>query len=355
MEYENDFSETVGVRNPYVLAEFELDRQIDWSDEDTRSVFERAFGQPYETLFDPKHDSPLYDGIPLDGGSGPMVDGGDPQVKWRDVGTFLEGLPEYSDPIQGSPGDCYLMAALSAIAWTKPRHLIDQVKWVEEDTPDYVRFTFTEDVGTGDDVLVEVTQRLPTEATGGGLVYARSLDPLEIWPGVYEKAYAKWKTGTEGDEPSIEAISTGHPAVALSELLGFEATMGKTVDNPADSIWKVLTNDSKNDDNVTATPMVAWTYQSDSDAPGDVSYDDANVVARHAYTVLGHQVRNDTRFVFLRNPWGQAEENGGPSGWWNVKRDYTLSGINLSNINGVFGLPIEQFHRFFKGIGIARP
>lgn len=352
MGSKSDLSETVGVRNPYVLAELALGRRIDWSDEDPKRVFERAFDQPYATLFDPQYDSPLYEDTADDDRS--TAEETPRNVEWRDTGTFLDGFPEFSDPIQGGVEDCYLLAALGAIAWTKPRHLIDRVEWIEADTPDYVRFTFTEDAGAGEDVLIEVTQRLPVEP-GSKLVYARSRDPNEIWPGVYEKAYAKWKTGTDGDEPPIGRIGNGSSPITLGELLGVEPTVWFTADNSADKLWEILWKACESGGNATADPMVAGTYDSATEAPDDVSYGGANVVASHAYTVLGYQIRDGTRYVFLRNPWDRTEAEDGLDGWWNVDTGDSLSGIDLSNINGVFGLPIATFERFFEVMALASP
>lgn len=353
MASESDLSETAGVRNPYALAELELGRRVDWSSEDTKRVFERAFGQPYETLFDPQYDSPLYD-VTSDDDDGSTADGSTRAVEWRDTGTFLDGFPEFSDPIQGDVEDCYLLAALGAIAWANPRHLVNRVQWIEDDTPDYVRFTFTGDAGRGEDVLVEVTQRLPVKP-GSELLYARSRDPYEIWPGVYEKAYAKWKTGTDGDEPPIDQIGHGSAPITLGELSGVEPTVWFTADNSVDDLWEILWKACESRGNATADPMVAGTYDSATEAPDDVSYGGANVVASHSYTVLGYQVRDDTRYVFLRNPWDETEAEDDLDGWWNVESGRSLSGIDLSNTNGVFGLPVEEFERYFEVMALASP
>lgn len=355
MSTESEFSQSIGVRNPYVLAEFELGRRIDWNEEDTKQVFERAFRQPYETLFDPENDSPLYEGLGLNrDGGGPIADGGFSRVVWRDVFQFLNGYPTYSEPVQGKAGDCYLIAALSAIAWTVPDHLFERVTWIEEGTPDYVRFTFTEDRGQGDDVMVEVTQRIPLNPDRE-TIFARSTDPTEAWPGVIEKAYAKWKTGTDGDKPLIEQISTGHSGTALGELLGVEPTVKFTARNSTDALRKFVRETTDPDANVPDDPMVAQTYISANNSPHDVSYDGANVVAAHAYTLLGYQVRDGTPYVFLRNPWNRTEDDDGVDGWWNVKRGDSLSAIELTSTNGVFALPFGQFEKHFRYMAKAAP
>lgn len=355
MDLESDLWQTTGARNPYVLAEFELDRRIDWSEEDTKQVFERAFEQPYETLFDPKYDSPLYDGLGLDrDGGGPMADGGTSRVEWKDQGTFLQGYPEYDDPVQGKIGDCYLIASLSAIAWALPDHLIGRASWIDEDTPDYVRFRFTENAGRGDDEFVEVTQKLPVDSHDNP-IFARCTDPTEIWPGVYEKAYAKWKTGAEDDRPFIDRIESGNASFALGEILGVEPTVWKTVENSADVLWEIFQKNSKNDDTVTSDAMVAQTYQSASDAPDSIDYDSANIAANHTYTILGHQVEDGTRYVILRNPWNETEASDDLKGFWNVRKDETSFSIHMADTDGVFGIPVSEFKKYYAGLVLADP
>jgi hypothetical protein len=53
-----------GARNPYALAEYLMGTSIDWkakSPREVRQIMENAFCRPYEKLFSPEHDSPLYE------------------------------------------------------------------------------------------------------------------------------------------------------------------------------------------------------------------------------------------------------------------------------------------------------
>src|SRR5690606_7106217 len=59
-------TDLTGVINPYALAELVLGRTIEWGDiADPRSVLEDVLATPYEHLFDPVFDSPLYMGLRL--------------------------------------------------------------------------------------------------------------------------------------------------------------------------------------------------------------------------------------------------------------------------------------------------
>jgi Calpain family cysteine protease len=39
---------------------------------------------------------------------------------WLDPGTFLDEGTEFFDPVQGGLADCWLIAALAAVAWARP-------------------------------------------------------------------------------------------------------------------------------------------------------------------------------------------------------------------------------------------
>lgn len=57
----------IGVVNPYALAELIAERKFDWKkQENPRVLLEEVLKVPYEQLFDPTFDSPLYPGLKLD-------------------------------------------------------------------------------------------------------------------------------------------------------------------------------------------------------------------------------------------------------------------------------------------------
>jgi hypothetical protein len=68
MRMERVVRDVGGARNPYALAEYLLGTGIDWntkSPTEVRQIMEKAFSRPYEKLFSPEHESPLYE--PLSG------------------------------------------------------------------------------------------------------------------------------------------------------------------------------------------------------------------------------------------------------------------------------------------------
>jgi hypothetical protein len=223
---------TIGVVNPFALAEVRLGRRINWSTVGNRpKLLEATLEFPYDKLFDPATGSPLYPGLEVEqgaivrtggepaamatehrsdadlpvGNGGAAADGLGISVggtSWIDPGDFFEEATELLDPVQGAVGDCYLIAALSSVAWAQP-YVIAQ------------RNRATANAGTFVDVVeffngstrieVEVSEKLPLGTPGNYFLYCRSSDPGEIWPAIYEKAYAKWRTGDPGDQPNILA------------------------------------------------------------------------------------------------------------------------------------------------------
>ena len=112
----------------------------------------------------------------------------------------------------------------------------------------------------------------------------------EIWPAVYEKAYAKLKTGTTSDHPDILATAWGDCVWATAQLTGGQREYHDTADNSADKLWDIVRANSLS--HRTFNPMTAWTYSSGDAAPKKVVYADANVVASHCYTILGWDYRD---------------------------------------------------------------
>jgi len=110
-----------------------------------------------------------------------------------------ETKPRMEDVDQGGIGDCFMMAALGAIAKVNPGVIQDMVKWDAKLKMYRVRFKKMVS-GKFVDHFEWVDPYLPTTARGDKLVYAQSdhkFDPKKtaLWPAIVEKAYAQWKGG----------------------------------------------------------------------------------------------------------------------------------------------------------------
>lgn len=331
-------------------------------------------------------------------------------LSWSDGGRFYNEGTEFLDPVQGQVGDCYLIAAMSSVAWSMPFAIVDRNRATAVDNESFrhqIGFTGNDGVET-----VEVTDQILL-ASWGGTQFARSSETGEVWPAVYEKAYAKWRLGEPTDYPAIPNIAGGDPSIACRQLTGLRDYRNwHNSYTPAQILDLVKAHTTSGR---TTTPMVSWTHGNDGENPNDASdiaYRDANVVAGHAYSVLGWMQRREYVFdavdlhhlyriqptipdwpvpgpdpspfiggsipvttanrvalearlawplrsrrvdyVVLRNPWGYCEGSG-PSVAAGSHRGFDISWwrhIPLGT-NGVFAMELNAYHRYFAGTGGA--
>lgn len=382
--------ENIGVINPYALAEIKLRKRIAWTKiQDPQKLLERTLKLPYQKLFDPVNNSPLYEGIKYEPttkrlkkvdfalskriesspvpSSARMEFGIIPTALkldlkwlaydvWVDPGDYFEEGAEMTDPIQGGVANCYFIAALSSVAWAHTYRIAQRSRStnVTGGFVDMVPF-----YKAGKEEKVEVTELIPMTSFGTVYKYARSTDPGEIWPSVYEKAYAKWITNDPGDKPDILATAYGDPVGAAAQLTGLSSYYYWTAQQSADAIWSKVR--SKSISHKTFNPIVAWTYSSGNASPDNVNYANANLVANHAYSILGWQYANNQKYVVLRNPWGTKEATltveggswiawdapyyGGP-GFWRT--------IGMATSDGIFALRVDTFKKYFAGFGLVK-
>ena len=440
-----------GVINPYALAEYVSGRKISWQKLDNaREVLENVLQTPYEELFDPKYEGPLYLGLKLnkkrvlEPAHSPLLDvkltttasdlelpvedlvdkvkvlgdlgkrfkvrdvaslvvhrvelcnpyqisltlklpeqdrlqslarvfskavitavARDPSLEgnanvdwtpanasWLDKGSFFNETAEFFDPVQGSVANCYFIAALSAVAWATPyriSHLTRATGTGQEQFTNLVRF-YKPDSNGQIDKEIEVTDTVLVNSTTGNFIYCRSSEPGEIWPAVYEKAFAKWKTGTTTDHPDITATGWGDCVFATAQLNGGKRHYYGTAGLSGDQLWNLVRENSRG--KRTFNPMTCWTYGT---APDGLSYADANIVGSHCYTVLGWDYYCRKKYLILRNPWGSTEATVGTrSGvvsmfdisWWRP--------IDLAVPDGTFAIEADSFQAYFAGIGVAK-
>ena len=434
----------IGVINPYALAEVKAGHAIEWDRvADPKALLEQLLGQPYEQLFDPKYNSPLYTGLVYDEAKRAMVrhegdevftsrsmeesmvsvlkrtgeaqpigtlpqvvmpqreqfmrllhnaeaknDVGipldtferfkaehflrrnepifiDPKVierllhggfDWIDPGHFFTDATSPLDANQGALADCYFVAALASVAWARPYTIVQRNRQTDPTglfpTPGAVDLIPFWNGSSWD--YIEVTELLPMQPPYDSYVYARSDDPTESWPAIYEKAYVMWRTHDTSYYPNYAPIAYGDPVGACVAITGLQgAYYGTNGTNPHD-IWQNVLAHSLS--YKTFDPMVAWTYGSDKDAPTPINYANAALVANHAYSILGWDYRDGQEYIVLRNPWGYHEatlnvENGtwyayDGSFWYPVSLPPKLS-------HGIFALRADTFQQYFAEYGVV--
>ena len=352
---------SIGARNPFVYAEHKLKETIKWhqmSTEDKHKKIKDAFEvDTYEEIFDPIHESNLFVGDMR-----PCNPISDPQ--WAPVGlNYTIGTRAYNDPVQGDLPDCYLIAALSSLAF------LNMIPAKQPVNSSY-SFTFYNPPpvlgGTPTAApAVNVTYNLPLAA--GKYYYSKSFTTGEIWIAMYEKAFARWK-GNNTDTPDYRVICQGDPVYALLNLTGWKFNATSRFSNLSLSeaqIYDKINSVCRTSGiyRTTAKPMVAYTYDPRIENPTGVTYRDATIVGNHSYSVLGVHTIGAEKYIVMRNPWGQkgAGPGSGDPDPTNLPAGALASGpwyqnANLADPNDAcFALRVKEFKDYFKGFGWVYP
>ena len=351
----------IGARNPFVYAEHKLDEKINWrkmNSGNKRKKLEKAFGMPYDQLFDPKNDSPLF---VKTGDMRACATVSNPQWAPNPAGSnYTVTSRAYNDPVQGDLPDCFLIAALSSLAF---------LNMIPDKLPPFTYTFYKPPAVEGGlpiaDAPVVVTNKLPLDATGK-YRYSKSFTTGEIWIAMYEKAFAAWKNRALLDTPNYALICTGDPVLALMNLTGrkFSAASKFSTQSFADGtqIYNKINTVCVNSGpyRTTAKPMVAYTYDPRIESPpAGISYNDATIVGNHSYSVLGVHTIGAEKYIVMRNPWGQKGAGPGsgdpdptrlPAGALGTGAWYQVA--NLADPNdAIFALKASVFRDYFKGFG----
>jgi hypothetical protein len=306
-----------------------------------------------------------------------------PGAQWVDTGRFYNEAAEYFDPVQGALGDCWLIAAMSSVAWSMPGQVADAARASGVPNERFLhRFTYR-DPGNGTQRRFEVSDETLVYQGTTSPLYARSSETGEIWPGVVEKAFAQWRQGSTSDHPNLTVLNGGDPVWASAALSGRAPQYFWHSGQTAASLRTLVKSHSLS--YRTIDPMTAWTYGT---APEGLNYSDANIVGSHAYSVLGwttgtiivrafegllarssalekarlmdlHGFLLDpivlTRdYIVLRNPWGFFEATKGARGGVITMLDAGFwRSIDLDAGDGVFAIDFNTYHDYFAGTGVA--
>lgn len=196
---------------------------------------------------------------------------------------------------------------------------------------------------------VEVTDKTLVYSWGDYGPYYHSLDSGEIWPAVYEKAFAKWCTQATGDCPDITQMAGGYSDIAMAQLTDTTPYYYDTSVRTPDELWGLVRENSLAFK--TINPMTANTYGS-----GDM-YNGSMIVAWHAYTVLGWALQDEKKYILLRNPWGYNEPSGLGTTFDGVLT--MLDGdfwrpIDMKSDDGVFAIEISAFQKYYAALCVAK-
>ncbi len=270
---------------------------------------------------------------------------------WKDMGDFFKDVTEFSDPIQGAIGNCYFIAALAAVAWADPYLIVHRNRATGTGETARVNAIQFYTKGGGKDApskLVEVSDKTIVRSSNNNPIYCRSNDANEIYPALYEKAFAKWILQTNSDKPDITKTAFGDPVKATAQLNNKTANYYNTSSRTGDQLYSIVRENSMS--YKTIHPMTAWTYGSNKDYTG------TNVVGNHAYTVLGWAFKNNKKYIVLRNPWGVTEP-AGLNTYQGVLSFFDKSfwrPVNMVGNDGVFAIEANSFKNLFAGLGVAK-
>jgi hypothetical protein len=274
-----------------------------------------------------------------------------PGDTWRDMGIMLETATNYDDPIQGAVGDCWLIAALAAVAWADPYSIVHRNRptgVAETDRVDSIQ-SYSKPTGrNAPTMMVEVTDKTLVNSSSLWPPYCRCSQPGEIWPQVYEKAFAKWSTQNTTDEPDITTLSGGDPGWAMAQINNKTAYYYDTASRTPDQLWGIVRANSLS--YKTISPMTAWTYGSGP------QYQGSNIVANHAYTILGWAYDNGKEYIVLRNPWGFLEPTGLNTyqGLLTFFDNSFWLPISTIGNDGVFALEAPSFKLYYQTLAVAK-
>ncbi len=231
--------------------------------------------------------------------------------------TLVKGSISGDDVMQKYLGDCYLIAAMSAVARANPEVIEKAFKKRTDGSYDV---TIHEQKGNKwVPVKVHIDADLPHN-DWYHLTYASARDEKELWPALLEKAFAQ-RAG------SYAAIEAGVPGDALSALTGKPSTMLDFQEKgmKADKVWDALSLAVKE-----KRPATASTYGESSNA----KYTNSGLYADHAYSVWGVETSGGKKYVQLRNPWGESEP------------------ANNGRDDGIFKLELSEFMKMYANVEI---
>ena len=306
-----------------------------------------------------------------------------PGAQWADTGRFFNEAAEFFDPLQGALADCWLIAAMSSVAWSMPGQIADASRASGALNDQFLHKFNYRDPANGTQRMFEVSDETLVYQGSTSPLYARSFEAGEIWPGIVEKAFAQWRQGTTNDHPNLTVLNGGDPVWASAALADRSPQYFGHSAQTAASLRTLVKSHCAS--YRTFDPMTAWTYDT---APEGLSYEDAHIVGSHAYSVLGwtsgtvlarafesllarstsaarSQLAESSfvlepwfvlnrDYVVLRNPWGYYEGTAGARHGVITMRDASFwRSIDLNADDGVFAIDFDTYQKYFAGTGVA--
>ncbi|KAK4235803.1 hypothetical protein C8A03DRAFT_36340 [Achaetomium macrosporum] len=314
-----------------------------------------------------------------------------PNGSWVDLSEwFHHDATKFSDPVQGATANSSFVAALMSVFWSDPavikhtrgrRHRASNDHFWDtgSDSGDAstckLTVTFhskggakdapTSTVTVGCDLPINNASSLPMYCRPSSLYNLRDPARLggdatwagELWPALYEKAYAKWLMGDEKDDddslhrahPDLTQTAHGDPVKTMCQLTDRDPQYFFTEKRRGSDLLGLVRAHSVNLRAIY--PMVAWTHPSHGDFRG------CTLVGNMAYSVLGWAAPQERkRYIILRHPWGTVEPEGVTSypGVVNYVDAQFWPPVDFVDEWAVFAIEADAFKEYFAGIGVAK-
>ncbi|KKY29606.1 putative thiol protease [Diaporthe ampelina] len=271
----------------------------------------------------------------------------------------------FDDPTQGASTNSWLIAAIFSVFWASPASINRATRVhphnerMEDDNEGSrgrrhtLRIRLHDKGGNNNNrtETVEVNYEIPITNSNNEPVFARASDGTDIWPSLYEKAFAKWILGSSNQNeqhPDITSTHSGDPIKAMAQLNGRDPQYFRCENHSSNELLGVVRQNCVN--NRTINPMCAWTH-----ATGPM-YRGSNLVANHAYSICGYAVVGDRQYIVLRNPFGVTEPAGLTSypGLLTRMDPELWQPAELLDQGGLFALETRSFKECFQYMGCAK-
>lgn len=268
----------------------------------------------------------------------------------------------FDDPEQGASTNSWLIAAIFSVFWAEPNRINRATRMHPHDMSDdedndnrrssrhQLRVRFHDKGGNNNNQTqtVQVNYEIPVTNSNSEPVYARASDRTDIWPSLYEKAFAKWISGSNSDRPDITVTHSGDPIKCMAQINGREPEYYRCDNHSTNDLLSVVRANCVN--NRTINPMACFTH-----ATGH-QYRGSNLVANHAYSICGYAIVGDRQYIVVRNPWGVTEPAGLTSypGLLNRMDPELWGPAEMLDQGGLFALDTQAFKECMQYMGVAK-
>lgn len=251
--------------------------------------------------------------------------------------ALFEGNIEFDDVKQGSIGNCYFMASISAL--TEVPQIIAEIFRVHEvQTNGYYEVCLKID-GVWQVVILD--DYIPCNKRTRRPIFANPKGN-ELWAILLEKAWAKVNGGY------INTVA-GMASEVIECLTNFPYEYNSVENSDADELWQKILVASKNDYIMTAA------------LPARDGAEERGLVTGHEYTLQeGREYFYNgelLKLLKIRNPWGSIKYSGewGPDdSKWNDDLKEAFNYKEVYDGEGEFLISYDDFLRFFADVDICK-